>query len=160
MPLRKLRKHFAEETRRLETHFISGSNDMARTRPNESPANRILAILDAHPGQYVAVVTIAQEGCFTGGSRACLPGYITSLCDQLVIERQRIDNPVTGGRARVWGYRRAGAKSDVDTAPIAGWKDRPALGLDPAGWALLNPPRAWQRAESLSNDEYQKAMGA
>jgi hypothetical protein len=113
---------------------------MARTRPTQSPANRILAVIDAHFGQYVAVITIAQEACFIGSSRACLPGYITSLCDQGVIDRQRIDNPVPGGRARVWGYRRAGVRDD-EVKPAAIIKP---LRQDPAAWALQNPPRGRQ----------------
>ena len=135
---------------------------MARTRSHQSPALRILAALDADPGRYLAVVTIAEQGEFDGGARACLPGYITSLCEQGIIERERIDNPATGGRARVWGYRRAGAKAaaETDAAPPMDWRTRPCLGLDPAGWALLNPPRAARRVASLSNDEYQAKVGA
>ncbi len=130
---------------------------MARTRSDQSPASKILAVIDAHPGQYLAVATIAEKGGFTGGQLACLPGYMTSLSDQSILERSRVANPVSGGWTSVWGYRRAGVVKEEETAaPYIAWRDRPDLGLDPAGRALLNPPRAWQRAASLSNDDFQK----
>jgi hypothetical protein len=85
---------------------------------------------------------------------------MTSLSDQKILERVGVRNPVPG-RTTVWGYRRAGTKTEEETAPqFVAWRDRPDLGLDPAGRALLNPPRAWQRAASLSNDDYQAKRGA
>lgn len=120
------------------------------------PRARILAALDDHPGQYLAVETIAQLAGFEGKSRNALPGYITHLIDNLTIERKRVANPAKGGRTEVWGYRRKQAEDATLRAPSHPWQERRALAIDPASIALARPPRGdLARAPSLSNDAYQ-----
>lgn len=134
---------------------------MPRKLTPTSPQTRILAALDAHPDEYLAVETIARMGKFEGKSRNALPGYITHLIDSLTIERRRVPNPAKGGRTEVWGYRRKQAEDATLRAPSHPWQERRALAIDPASIALARPPRGdLARVPSLSNDDYQAKVQA
>jgi hypothetical protein len=124
---------------------------MPRKLSLNSPQTRIMAALASRPGEYLAVDTIAQIASLTDEkARVCLPGHITHMMDRLLIQRERVPNPVSGGRTTVWGYRQT---QPEDEKPAHGFpiQDR-TLALDPAAWALANPPRGvMQRVPSLCN---------
>ena len=126
---------------------------MSRTLSLNSPQTRILAAMDTKPGEFLAVDTLAQLASLTDEkARVCLPGHISHMHDRLLIERARVPNPVSGGRTTVWGYRRTQEQTAAaEAAPVP----RKALQLDPAAWALANPPRGVvQRVASLDNQTY------
>lgn len=103
----------------------------------ETIRQRLLAIMDQHPGQYLSAGQFAEFGAWSAKERKNLAINLSTLPEQ-VVERAKIANPGKG-RAECIGYRRVTAAAETALAPslIA----RRAMSGDPASQALARPPR-------------------